>query len=124
MLHVAGTHIVLPGYYPPAAMGLAGMRALKLAIAIQVLGGAGAGSQGGRVHAGGRAYNSEQASLRLRRSGVGGRIILNYRRAGLPIILNGPLFLFLFMGLVGYLHAINPCIWPHLAMICDFTFGI
>ena len=31
-----------------------------------------------------------------------------------PHHLKWPFFLFLFMGLVGYLHAINPCIWPHL----------
>ena len=37
---------------------------------------------------------SEQASLRLRRSGGGDRIILNWRRVGLPIILNGPFFFF------------------------------
>ena len=41
-------------------------------------------------------YYSEQASLRLRRSGGGDRIILNWRRVGLPIILNGPFFYFYF----------------------------
>ena len=32
----------------------------------------------------------EQGSLRLRRSGGGDRIILNWRKVGVPIILNGP----------------------------------
>ena len=39
---------------------------------------------------------SEQASLRLRQSGRGPRIILNWQTAGVPIILNGP-FLICFL---------------------------
>ena len=46
---------------------------------------------------------SEQALLGIWPWGGSPHIILNWRRVGVDIILNGP-------------HAINSCIWPHLRL--------